>query len=91
MSRTQGLDKMKLMYDLGYKQCIIPPQERPLLNDYDDYQNMAINASASSMWVANSSTVAPSADTKNNKLNLLTSNLILLIIVELKHLKLIIY
>ena len=71
----QGLDKMKLMYDLGYKQCIIPPQERPLLNDYDDYQNMAINASASSMWVANSSTVAPSADTKNNKLNLLTANL----------------
>ena len=71
----QGLDKMKLMYDLGYKQCIIPPQERPLLNDYDDYQNMAINASASSMWVANSSTVAPSADTKNSKLNLLTANL----------------
>ena len=71
----QGLDKMKLMYDLGYKQCIIPPQERPLLNDYDDYQNMAINSSASSMWVANSSTIAPSADTKNNKLNLLTANL----------------
>jgi succinylarginine dihydrolase len=71
----QGLDKMKLMYDLGYKQCIIPPQERPLLSGYDDYQNMAINASASSMWVANSSTVAPSADTKNNKLNLLTANL----------------
>lgn len=71
----QGLDKMKLMYDLGYKQCIIPPQERPLLNDYDDYQNMAINASASSMWVANSSTVAPSTDTENGKLNLITSNL----------------
>ena len=32
-------------------------QERPLLNDYIDYQNMAINASASSMWVANSSTL----------------------------------
>ena len=71
----QGLDKMKLMHDLGYKQCIIPPQERPLLNDYIDYQNMAINASASSMWVANSSTIAPSADTKNNKLNILTANL----------------
>ena len=66
---------MKLMHDLGYKQCIIPPQERPLLNDYIDYQNMAINASASSMWVANSSTIAPSADTKNNKLNILTANL----------------
>ena len=71
----QGLDKMKLMYDLGYKQAIIPPQERPLINDYDDYQNMAINASASSMWVANSSTVAPSTDTENGKLNLLTANL----------------
>lgn len=71
----QGLDKMKLMYDLGYKQCIIPPQERPLINDYDDYCNMAINASASSMWVANSSTIVPSSDTKNNKLNILTANL----------------
>jgi succinylarginine dihydrolase len=71
----QGLDKMKLMYDLGYKQCIIPPQERPLINDYDDYCNMAINASASSMWVANSSTIAPSSDTINNKLNILTANL----------------
>ncbi len=71
----QGLDKMKMMYDLGYKQAIIPPQERPLINDYDDYQNMAINASASSMWVANSSTVAPSTDSENGKLNLLTANL----------------
>jgi len=71
----QGLDKMKLMHDLGYKQAIIPPQERPLINDYEDYDNMAINASASSMWVANSSTVAPSTDSKNGKLNLLTANL----------------
>lgn len=71
----QGLDKMKLMHDLGYKQCIIPPQERPLINNYDEYCNMAINASASSMWVANSSTIAPSIDTENNKLNILTANL----------------
>jgi succinylarginine dihydrolase len=71
----QGLDKMKLMFDLGYKQAIIPPQERPLINNYDDYQNMAINSSASSMWVANSSTVVPSADSENGKLNLLTANL----------------
>ena len=71
----QGLDKMKMMLDLGYKQAIIPPQERPLINDYEDYENMAINASASSMWVANSSTVTPSVDTENGKLNLLTANL----------------
>tara|TARA_Y100001933_G_scaffold69604_1_gene70647 strand:- start:678 stop:1946 length:1269 start_codon:yes stop_codon:yes gene_type:complete len=71
----QGLDKMKLMHDLGYKQAIIPPQERPLINDYQDYDNMAINASASSMWVANSCTVAPSVDTHNSKLNLITANL----------------
>lgn len=71
----QGLDKMKLMFDLGYKQAIIPPQERPLINNYEDYDNMAINASASSMWVANSSTVVPSVDTENGKLNLLTANL----------------
>jgi len=71
----QGLDKMKLMHDLGYKQAIIPPQERPLINEYEDYNNMAINASASSMWVANSCTVAPSVDSYNNKLNLLTANL----------------
>jgi succinylarginine dihydrolase len=45
----QGLDKMKLMHDLGYKQAIIPPQERPLINNFEDYQNMAINSSASSM------------------------------------------
>lgn len=71
----QSLDKMKMMHDLGYKQCIIPPQERPLINNFGDYQNMAINASASSMWVANSSTVVPSVDTENGKLNLLTANL----------------
>jgi len=71
----QGLDKMKLLHDLGFKQAIIPPQERPLLNDYNDYTNMALNASASSMWVANSSTIAPSVDTNNNKLNILTANL----------------
>ena len=71
----QGLDKMKMMHDLGYKQAIIPPQERPLINDYDDYCNIAINSSASSMWVANSSTVVPSTDSKNGKLNLLTANL----------------
>jgi succinylarginine dihydrolase len=71
----QGLDKMKLMHDLGYKQAIIPPQERPLINNFEDYQNMAINSSASSMWVANSSTVVPSTDSENGKLNLLTANL----------------
>jgi succinylarginine dihydrolase len=71
----QGLDKMKLMFDLGHKQAIIPPQERPLINDYEDYDNMAINSSASSMWVANSSTVVPSTDSENGKLNLLTANL----------------
>jgi succinylarginine dihydrolase len=36
---------------------------------------MAINASASSMWVANSATVVPSTDSENGKLNLLTANL----------------
>ena len=46
-----------------------------LENDYEDYDNMVINASASSMWVANSSTIAPSTDTENGKLNLLTANL----------------
>ena len=66
---------MKMMHDLGYKQCIIPPQERPLIDNFDAYQNMAMNASASSMWVANSSTIAPSIDTENNKLNILTANL----------------
>ena len=71
----QGLDKMKLMHDLGYKQAIIPPQERPLVDDYEDYLNMVVRASASSMWVANSSTVVPSFDSKNGKLNLLTANL----------------
>lgn len=71
----QGLKKMKMMHDLGYKQCIIPPQERPLIDNFDAYQNMAMNASASSMWVANSSTIAPSIDTENNKLNILTANL----------------
>ena len=71
----QGLNKMKLMHDLGYKQCIIPPQKRPFLKDYEDYQNMVVNASASSMWVANSCTIAPSVDSYNNKLNLLIANL----------------
>lgn len=71
----QGLDKMKMMHDLGYKQAIIPPQERPLINDYEDYDNIAINSSASSMWVANSSTVVPSTDSETGKLNLLTANL----------------
>jgi succinylarginine dihydrolase len=71
----QGLDKMKLMHDLGYKQAIIPPQERPLIDDYDDYLNMVVRASASSMWVANSSTVVPSVDSDDGRLHLLTANL----------------
>ena len=71
----QGLEKMKLMHDLGYKQVIIPPQERPLLNQYEDYLNIALNSSASSMWVANSSTIAPSSDTTDGKLRIQTANL----------------
>lgn len=71
----QGLDKMKKMHNMGYKQCVFPPQERPLLNTYNDYENIVVNSSASSMWAANSATVAPSTDTNNKKLNLLVANL----------------
>jgi succinylarginine dihydrolase len=71
----QGLDKMKLLHDLGYKQVIVPPHERPLVGSYSDYENILINSSASSMWVANSATVNPSYDSNNNKLNLLVANL----------------
>lgn len=71
----QGLEKMKLMHDLGYKQVIIPPQQRPILNDYEDYTNIVLNSSASSMWVANSSTIAPSSDTLDGKLRIQIANL----------------
>lgn len=89
----QGLNKMKALMDLGFKQAVLPPQERPhiatlkqlgfygtpseILNQVQKSQPELLSqlSSASSMWTANASTVAPSPDTLDNKVHLTPANL----------------
>ena len=89
----EGLEKMKFLMERGYKQALLPPQERPNLNflrklgftgsDKNLVQSagkaspvlLASCYSASAMWTANSATVSPSADTKDNKVHFTPANL----------------
>ncbi|MCE0495855.1 N-succinylarginine dihydrolase [Vibrio salinus] len=93
LAALQGLSKMKALADMGFKQGVLPPQERPCIqtlrqlgfqgSDYDviyhaSQTNPALFSaisSASSMWVANSATVSPSADTKDGKVHFTVANL----------------
>jgi succinylarginine dihydrolase len=93
LAAKQGLLKMKTLADAGYKQAVIPPQERPNVpllrqlgfsgSDEQVVEKAAMQApqllsavsSASSMWVANAATVAPSADTLDGRVHLTVANL----------------
>ena len=83
---------MKALADMGFKQGVLAPQERPdgrappsfSGSDADVIQRAAKEAmpllvatcSASSMWVANAATVSPSADTADGRVHFTAANLI---------------
>lgn len=87
----QGLHKMKFLVDLGIKQGVLPPQERPHISTLHALGFTGTDAeilekasktgllipvsSASSMWAANAATVTPSIDASNQQLHLTTANL----------------
>ena len=89
----QGLRKAKALVDLGLKQGVLAPQERP---DIAALKRLGFSgtdqailetaakvapeilgacASASSMWVANAATIAPSADTNDKRVHFTAANL----------------
>ncbi|MCH9703421.1 MAG: N-succinylarginine dihydrolase [Chlamydiae bacterium] len=81
----QGLEKMKLMMDLGAKQAVLPPHPRPFwpllhrlgykkIEEVDD-QLLAIACSSASMWTANSATITPSFDNTDGKLHITPANM----------------
>lgn len=87
----QGLRKMKFLADLGIKQGILPPQERPhiptlhalgfvgtdseILEKASKAGLLIPVSSASAMWAANAATVTPSIDAADQRLHLTTANL----------------
>ncbi len=87
----QGLEKMKLLMDLGVPQLIMPPQERPLLHVLHDrgyrgslsdrldkaYSDNLLPQlySSSSMWAANAATQTPSLDTNDGLMHITPANL----------------
>lgn len=86
----EGLEKMKLVYDLGCVQLIFPPQVCPRL---DFLMNVGFHgkiieesftyapellyqaASSSSMWAANAATVTSSSDSQDHKVHISIANL----------------
>ena len=94
LAALQGLEKMKLLADLGLPQGVLPPQARPDVGalrawgfDSGDDATVLVRAareaptllalacSASSMWTANAATVAPSADTDDDRVHFTPANL----------------
>ncbi|MDR3624326.1 MAG: N-succinylarginine dihydrolase [Chlamydiales bacterium] len=89
----QGLEKMKLLMDLGIKQAVLPPQMRPDISILRSLGFIGSDASvidqaekvapellqsvlsASSMWSANSATIAPSSDSADNLVHITPANL----------------
>lgn len=82
----QGLQKMKLVHELGIPQLIMPPQRRPAYGMMKrlGYQALADVPfpllaqlySASSMWTANAATVSPSADSADGRVHFTPANLL---------------
>ena len=85
----EGLAKMKLLVDLGLKQGVLPPHERPhlaLLHELGLSNVEAAHAqaphllaaaySASSMWAANAATVCPSPDGTAGRVVFVPANLV---------------
>ncbi|MCL4140862.1 UNVERIFIED_CONTAM: hypothetical protein GTU68_025016 [Idotea baltica] len=87
----QGLQKMRLMLDLGLTQGVLPPQLRPdpvvleqlgfgpetNLEQLDQQAPglLAMVMSASPMWAANAATVSPSADSSDGRVHITPANL----------------
>lgn len=86
----QGLNKMKFLHDLGIKQAILPPHERPFLkilrqlgfkgNNKRILQNanqelLTACSSSAAMWTANAATVTPSSDSLDGKVHFTPANL----------------
>ncbi len=61
----EGLEKMKLVADLGVKQAVFPPHPRPLNGIW----------SASSMWMANAAHISPSPDCNDGKVHITPANM----------------
>lgn len=90
----QGIKKMRLIHQLGIKQAVLPPQQRPNLSMLYQlgftgtpqqqlqkaYQTnpslVSACYSASSMWTANTATVAPSLDTLDKRVHFTAANLV---------------
>ncbi len=82
----QGLQKMRLLTDLGLRQMVMPPHPRPNLAFLRNlgFKGVADAApellpyiySASGMWAANAATVAPATDTPDGKAHFTPANLI---------------
>lgn len=87
----QGLEKMKFLADLGIKQAVLPPHERPHIptlrklgytgSDEEILQAvepslLSAVGSAAAMWTANAATVSPSADTQDRKVHFTPANLV---------------
>ncbi|MGH1493538.1 MAG: N-succinylarginine dihydrolase [Acidimicrobiales bacterium] len=87
----QGLQKMRLLLDLGLTQGVLPPQLRPdsvILTKlgFEPETNLeqlnrqapgllAMVMSASPMWAANAATVSPSADSSDGRVHITPANL----------------
>ena len=87
----QGLEKMKLLMDLGVKQAIIPPHPRPLFNvrtirvskNMEGFKSLielnpdlaAACFSAASMWTANIGTITASIDSADHRIHITPANL----------------
>lgn len=82
----QGLEKMRLVHELGCKQIILPPPMRPnmalldqcgITNTSGTEQTDIIRAawSASSMWSANAATISSALHTEDGKLHMTAANL----------------
>lgn len=81
----QGLEKMKRLSDLGVRQAVLPPHERPSITVLNKLgfpgiedapiEILAQCSSASAMWAANSATMAPSVDTQDEKVHITPANL----------------
>lgn len=81
----QGIEKMHLLHQLGVKQGVLPPQERPNISFLQQIGFSSLSetpldlllaaSSAASMWAANSATVCPSTDSRDHTVHLTPANL----------------
>ncbi|MBS0634339.1 MAG: N-succinylarginine dihydrolase [Verrucomicrobia bacterium] len=89
LAALQGLNKMKLVHDLGVPQLILPPQMRPDVEMIEELgfhsveeaykkapQLLVQCSSQSAMWTANAATVTPSEDSADGKVHFTPANLV---------------